>query len=42
MLGALPTLEEIKDVVFILSPDSAPGPDGVSRKLLPTFLGNHC
>ncbi|XP_059285826.1 uncharacterized protein LOC132039345 [Lycium ferocissimum] len=32
MLKDRPTLEELKNVVFTLSTDTAPGPDGTSRK----------
>lgn len=33
ILGEPPTVKEVKDAVFNMSPDSAPGPDRVSGKI---------
>lgn len=36
-LGAIPTIDEVKKVVFSMSSNSSPGPDGISGNLF-----HHC
>jgi hypothetical protein len=41
LLTMLPSYEEIKNAVFSLNKDSAPGPDGYGAFFLSNLLGNH-
>lgn len=42
MLTNLPSKEEVKNAIFSLNGDDAPGPDGFGGYFFSKLLGNHC
>ncbi|KAL0293587.1 UNVERIFIED_CONTAM: hypothetical protein Sangu_3235100 [Sesamum angustifolium] len=41
-LCVMPTLEEVREAVFSIDPDSVAGPDGFGGSLFSYLLGDHC